>query len=117
MINDSKPVVPFIYKLLMSYLGKLGNLKEAYRLYTNFKERNGYVNGAMYTSLFNACANCQNSFFALEKATALREHMTNSADYVPNLSNYNCMLKGNLTFYNIILRIPNITRLCNNNTY
>ncbi|KAK6630736.1 hypothetical protein RUM44_002905 [Polyplax serrata] len=94
MINDSKPVVPFIYKLLMSYLGKLGNLKEAYRLYTNFKERNGYVNGAMYTSLFNACANCQNSFFALEKATALREHMTNSADYVPNLSNYNCMLKA-----------------------
>lgn len=94
MVNDSKPIVPYIYKMLIAHCGREGNLKEAYRLYTNFKKRNGKVSGGMYTSLFNACANCQNSYYALEKASNIREYLMNDKNFKINLTNYNAMLKG-----------------------
>ena len=94
MRNDGKPLVSHLYNRIFLYNAKIGNLKENYRLYLDYKKRNGILNGGMYTSMFNTCANCKNSFFALEKATAIREQLANDKNYSINLTNYNAMLKG-----------------------
>lgn len=94
MINDYKPPITYLYGMLISYNGRLGNLKEAFRIYTNFKKRNGRVSGGMYTSLFNACANCSDSFYAIEVTNKIRNYMMNDKNHKVNLSNYNAMIKG-----------------------
>lgn len=54
----------------------------------------GKASPALYTCLFNACANSPIRHIGLEKATQLRQHMLMTGEQ-PNYVTYQAMIKGN----------------------
>lgn len=69
-------------------------MKEAYRLYGDYKRRQYNVRGAIYTALFTACAKCPKTDIALPIADKVAKHLFESKDHKPNISNYHSMIMG-----------------------
>lgn len=83
----------YIFNLLINGCAKVGYSKKAFNLFTQMRQRALKVNGATYTSLFNACANSPWAQDGLTKANRLREIMLEKG-HDPNVQTYNSMIKA-----------------------
>lgn len=83
----------YIYNLLIGGCARTGYTKKAFQLFNRMKQRDLVVTGGTYTSLFNACAMSPFLADGLQRANQLRELMKEK-DYVPNIQNYNAMVKA-----------------------
>lgn len=84
---------PIFYNLLISSCARHDDLKRAYKLFVNAGKRK-LLNGGIYTSILNTCANSSNSNLALEIANKVWDRMDSDPNYTANVKNYNALSKG-----------------------
>nr|CAD7460767.1 unnamed protein product [Timema tahoe] len=91
-VDNVKPEY-YLYNLLIGECGRVGYTKKAFHLYNQMKKRSLHVSAAIYTALFNSCANSPFPQEALKQATHLYELMQEKG-YQPNKINYHAMIKA-----------------------
>ncbi|RWS15275.1 pentatricopeptide repeat-containing protein 1-like protein [Dinothrombium tinctorium] len=83
----------FHFTLLITGCARMGFTEKAFDLFEMLLKRKWKPTDATITSLFNACAECDSSRLGLEKATFLREWLSENG-IVCNSSQYNAMIKA-----------------------
>nr|CAD7577958.1 unnamed protein product [Timema californicum] len=91
-VDNVKPEY-YLYNLLIGECGRVGYTKKAFHLYNQMKKRSLHVSAAIYTALFNSCANSPFPQKALKQAAHLYELMQEKG-YQPNKINYHAMIKA-----------------------
>nr|CAD7267150.1 unnamed protein product [Timema shepardi] len=91
-VDNVKPEY-YLYNLLIGECGRVGYTKKAFHLYNQMKKRSLHVSAAIYTALFNSCANSPFPQEALKQAAHLYELMQEKG-YQPNKINYHAMIKA-----------------------
>ncbi|KAK7862344.1 hypothetical protein R5R35_011572 [Gryllus longicercus] len=84
---------PYIYALVIGACGRFGETKKAFKLYNQMKRRGLKVPDAVYTGLFNACANSSDPRNGLKCCLHLQGLLQEKGVEL-NATHYNAMMKA-----------------------